>query len=435
MVNLIVSLFEGLIISLPSKRNGTINKNFKLLRQEKWFKELLTKYGPFMQLKDSVRNLVEQKGGVDMKILSLTGAILLVAVLFGCEQNNSNNSTDNNSNSQNTNSNDSSTNNNSIEQKKESTPQSLEIEDYYPISENTRYVYEGTGNEYASYDVYIDYTSKDRVQQRIDNGGTVMANVLELKNGKISKVYSRGEAYYRENLLKSKGNEEEILLMEPIVKGTTWTLKDSRVRTITNTSVDITTPAGSFKAIEVTTKSPYDQTIDYYAKNVGLVKSVFISGENEISSSLSKMEKNVPFIQLVNFYYPNIDDEKIYYKSKEVHFHTNDITKKVLETSYKESINNHLGKVLSTNTKINSLYLNKDMNVYLDVNQAFLTEMNAGALFEAMILQSIANTFGQYYNAQNVYLTIDNKPYESGHIYMKKGEYLKVKVEDEIEIK
>src|SRR3954462_11112458 len=36
---------------------------------------------------------------------------------------------------------------------KESVTTSLEIEDYYPVKENTRYVYEGTGNEYASYNV------------------------------------------------------------------------------------------------------------------------------------------------------------------------------------------------------------------------------------------------------------------------------------------
>ena len=47
--------------------------------------------------------------------------------------------------------------------------------------------------------------SEGKAQQRIDNGGTVMANVVELKDGKLTKVYSRGEAYYRENLLKSKG--------------------------------------------------------------------------------------------------------------------------------------------------------------------------------------------------------------------------------------
>ena len=57
-----------------------------------------------------------------------------------------------------------------------------------------------------------------KFEQRVDNGGTVIANVFELKDGKLTKLYSRGEAYYRENLLKLKNDEEEILLMEPLKK-------------------------------------------------------------------------------------------------------------------------------------------------------------------------------------------------------------------------
>ena len=81
----------------------------------------------------------------------------------------------------------------------------------------------------------------------------------------------------------------------------------------------------------MTTESSNDKTMDYYAKNVGLIKSVFISGEtkeDEISSSLSKIEENSSFMQTVNFYYPNIDDGKYYYQSKEIRFHTNDLNKK-----------------------------------------------------------------------------------------------------------
>ena len=328
-------------------------------------------------------------------------------------------------------------NNNKENKNEEPATQALKIEDFYPIKENTHYIYQGMGNEYASYDVYIDYATEGKVQQRIDNGGTVMANVVELKDGKVTKLYSRAEAYYRENLLKSKSDEEEILLMEPLEKGTTWKLKDSRVRTITGTSVQINTPTGNYKAIEVTTESPNDKTIDYYAKNVGLVKSVFIPGESngeEITSTLSKVEENAPFMQTINFYYPNINDNKIYYKAKNLQFKTNDLTKKVLETVFKESVND-LGPVFSENTKINSLYLNKDNHVYIDLNQAFLTEMNAGSGYESMLLQSIVNTVGQYYQAEKVYLTIDNKLYESGHILMKKGEFFKVDLEDAVEIK
>jgi hypothetical protein len=310
----------------------------------------------------------------------------------------------------------------------------LRIEDYFPIKGNMRYIYEGKGNEYAAYNMYIDYISGDKVQQRVDNGGTEVVKVIELKDGKLTELFSRAETYYRENFLETKANKNEILLMEPLVKGTTWTLKDS-VRTITNTSVDITTPAGNYKAIEVTTENPNGKSMDYYAKNVGLVKSVFASGELEVSSSLSKIEENFALTQKINFYYPNINDDKIYYQSKDISFKTNDITKQVIEKAYKEVVKNNMGNVFSKNTKINSLYLNKDNMVYIDLNKAFLTEMNAGASYEKMILQSIANTFGQYYNSEKVVLTIDSKLYESGHIAMKKGQYIKVNYENTVEIK
>lgn len=358
------------------------------------------------------------------KIIVLLDIVLTLAFFIGCGIKNSNIG-------------DTPTPSNTATPINTSTPASeaLQIQEYFPINENTRYVYEGKGNEYASYDVYIDYISENKIQQRVNNGGTVMANVVELKAGKLTMLSSREEAYYRENLLEIKGDEEEILLMEPLVKGTSWTLKDSRVRTITSLSVDITTPKGSYKAIEVTTQGQNDETIDYYAKNVGLVKSVFTSGETEVTSSLSKIEEDVSLLQKINFYYPNINDEKIYFESKKISFKTNDVTNQVLEEAYKSITNNAIGGVFTTNTKINSLYLNKDKIVYINLNSTFLTEMNAGASYEQMILQSIANTFGQYYNAEKVMLTIDNKPYESGHINMGIGESLIVNTENTVEIK
>ena len=321
---------------------------------------------------------------------------------------------------------------------KESVTTSLEIEDYYPVKENTRYVYEGTGNEYASYNVMVDYVNESKVQQRIDNGGTVMANIVKIADGKLTRSYSRGEAYYRENLLESESEEKEILLMEPLKEGTNWELEDSRIRTITNTVADVSTPSGNYKAIEVTTKGPHGQTMDYYVKDIGLVKTTSISEGMEVSSSLSKMEENAPFVQTISFFYPNINDDRLYYRNKEISFHTNDITKNIVEKAYKENVPDptNLNSVFTKNTKINSLYLNKDGNLYLDLNQAFLTEMNAGSGIEEMILQSVVNTFGHYYGVEKVYLTIENEPYSSGHITMNKGEFFQVEpIEDSIEIK
>ncbi|MGM7636662.1 GerMN domain-containing protein [Bacillus sp. Hm123] len=161
-------------------------------------------------------------------------------------------------------------------------------------------------------------------------------------------------------------------------------------------------------------------------KDVGLVKPVLQSGEMGVSPSLSESEENVPLVQEVRFFYPNIEADGLEYKTKKISFMTNDIMRKKLEEAYKQPVDPSLGKVFSKNTTINSLYLNKDSIVYIDLNQAFMNEMNAGAGYESLILQSVANTFGQYYNVEKVILTIDGDLYESGHISMEKGEYLRV---------
>lgn len=297
--------------------------------------------------------------------------------------------------------------------------------DYFPILDNVHYYYEGSGNEYASYDVYIDYTSETKVQQRTNNGGTEAVSVVEIADDKVSEVFFRGETYYRENFLDST-NKVEILIQGPIVVGTTWVLGEGLSREITNLAVDIETPSGDYQALEITTTSADYTTVDYYVKDVGLVKTVFTAGGDEISSTLATIEQNAVLTQNIAFYYPNINDDLLYYKTMAVEFSTNDITGDILSGAYKANVPANTGGVLSANTKINSLSLNEDGMVYLDLSSEYLSEMNAGAGYESMMLQCVANTFGGYCNVDKVLLTIDGNLYESGHIALADGEYLTV---------
>lgn len=301
--------------------------------------------------------------------------------------------------------------------------------DYFPVRENVKYVYEGKGNEFAAYVVYVDYISGGRMQQRIDNGGTVAARVYEVEDGKVTRVLSRGEAYYRENMLQKSEGPEEILLMEPLEKGTSWTLKDGSRRTITGMSAEIKTPAGTFTCIEVVTEGDGSATIDYYAKDIGLVKTIYQSGGIEVSSALKSIEEEAARAERLRFYYPDIDSGRIYYLEKEVTWRTNDDTAGTLETAYKKVADEALGAVLPANAAIKNLSLDEDNKVRLDFNGAFITDMNAGSAYELMILQCVANTFGNYYSSEEVILTVDGKPYESGHIAMEEGESIPVKLE------
>jgi spore germination protein GerM len=308
------------------------------------------------------------------------------------------------------------------------------LKDYYPFKSNVKYEYEGKGNEYAEYSVWVDYVKGDRLQLRQNNGGTEVVNVLENKNGELKIIFSKEEVYYREDFTSKPSNKNEILLKEPLVKGTSWILGDGRKRYISNINVDITTPLGNYKALEVTTEGKDFKNIDYYALNIGLIKSIYKSGDMEVSSTLKKLSENTPLVQRVNFYYPNTTDDKIYYIQKDLNFKTNDLTKISFESLLKQAPNKSFGKVLGPNVKIKSLYLNGEV-VYVDFTKELVSEMNAGSGYESNLLQCITNTFGDYYNVNKVYITIEGSPYESGHISMKKGETFTVNTKDIAEFK
>ncbi len=369
------------------------------------------------------------------KIVRIIGLILIIAGITGCRNNNGN---DVSNTPTPVNTGIGETADNQTTPGEEGGPESqdtgdsgetLTIQDYYPFRENTVYRYAGEGNEFASFDTYTDYTEGNRIQLRSNNGGSESVRVLELKDGELIKVLSRGECYYRENLMEQPQEESEILLKEPLIQGTEWTLKDNSKRYISDTDAKITTPSGSYQALEVTTEGDGNTTVDYYVRDVGLVKTVFTSSGSEITSSLSKIEENVPFKQNVRFFYPDGDKDVIYSEKKEIAFDTNDVTGSRLEAAIKEITRENYEPVLSVNTRLNSLYLNQDNVVYADFSKELVSEMNAGAGYEARILQCIANTLGTYYGVDKVSITVEGKPYESGHILMKKGETIDVNLD------
>lgn len=311
---------------------------------------------------------------------------------------------------------------------------SYTIKDFYPFNENTKYEYIGKGNEYAAFRLSIDYIKDNRIQLRKNNGGTEIVNVLEYKDKQLKLIFTKEECYYREDFTSKPSNKDEVLLKEPLIKGTSWILSDGRKRYISNVDVPISTLSGNYKALEITTEDGTQKTLDYYALNAGLVQTIYNSKDTEIKSSLNKITPDSFLSQSIKLFYPNVKNEKLYYTEKQFSFKTNDITKLAIEKAFKESPSNELIKLLGPDVKIKSLYLNGN-TVYVDFTKDFVTEMNTGSGIEQLILQCITNTLGEYYNASKVYITIDNKPYSSGNIIMKKGATFTVTTKNSIQIK
>ncbi len=300
----------------------------------------------------------------------------------------------------------------------------LKIEDFFPLTENTRYTYKGEGNEFASYTVYIDYVTDNRIQTRTNNGGSEIVRVFEISNGQLTEIFSRPETYFRENFTNDEYKNGKILLKEPVKEENKWSSGENSTTAITGISKEVVTPQGNFKAVEVTTEDSHGTTIEYYVKDKGLVKVTNEGDGYESSSVLSEIESNVPLIQTVTLFYPDADGINLNTVDVQVSFKTNDEPRDVIEQTVKDL---SVYEMLSKNAKINKLYFNeKENSVHVDLSKEFVTEMNAGASFEGLILQSIADTLGTYYGVQNIFLTIDGGPYESGHIVLNEGEPLTV---------
>lgn len=308
------------------------------------------------------------------------------------------------------------------------------LQDYYPVQADTEYIYAGEGNEFASYRRYTDFidSTNNKFQTRTNNGGTETVRVIEIKDGKISVVSIVNECYYRDNIMDRKSTameEPEILLMEPLVQGTAWKTSEGDNRFISGTEVSIETPVGSYKAIEVTTESEDSTTKDYYVPQVGLVKELFQSEEMEVSSTLSEINTATPFTQIMEVFYPD-SDEKIYVEPITLTFGTGDDTKEIMQEALrKDGSKDSYLQLASANTIINSLNLDANNIVHVDFSTEFVQEMNLGAGYEELLLQSVTNTLGNYYGAKEVSITLDGKPYESGHVLMKEGETFTVDME------
>lgn len=309
--------------------------------------------------------------------------------------------------------------------------ESPSIADYYPFLENTILKYDGIGNEFAEQDIYFEFIEEDRAQIKIISPGTHVVKVLELKDKKLSEVYYEGEFYHIENLIGTNKNTENILLKEPLEIGNEWETPEGNIRRITDINKRIETPFKTIEALEVTTDFG-DGKIQrqYYAKNIGFVASVYEDGDTTIKTLLSSIKEESTFEFDIDVFYPlNSDIETVCVKDK-LNFHTNQNIEKLLEDFMKNPPSDKLLPVMPKSSMFNSIKLDKNSWILrVDLKEGFITDSNMGSALETEILKSMVNTLGRFYDVENVYISIDGKPYESGHFSLKEQESFKVDIE------
>lgn len=301
------------------------------------------------------------------------------------------------------------------------------VESFFPFLPDTKLFYEGEGSEYADTVVYFDYIDNHQAQRRRQTAGTTIGEVIDREEGIVSIRYSEEEFYSFFPLFEEEPNREEILLKEPLEVGNEWVLEDGRKRRINDVSAQIKTKYGEFEAIEVVTESDEAVQLDYYAQDIGLIKSVFkVNGDEEgIVTQLAAIEENIPWEVNVRIYYPEWEDEGSLYENHSIEFRTNEsIEEKLTAYLQKEPPVETAAAALQESMVINRLERNKDeQQVKVDFNAA-ITEIGMGSDFESQMLQSITNTLVYYFNVESVVISVEDGPYETGHFYLGPEDFL-----------
>ena len=309
------------------------------------------------------------------------------------------------------------------------------IEDYYPIKENTVMECEGIGNEFAEKKTFVEFIQEKKVQIKEMNPGTTFVRVIEYKDGELREIFAEGEFYHIENMLNTNTNRNNVLLKEPLVVGNSWTNDDGSRREITELNKRIEIPSGLYDALEVTTEFQTGSTqVEYFVRGIGLVASIYKDGEFEVKTLLKTIENKEQEMNIIS-YYPTAKDIGTAYVEQNIKFGTNDNIEEILEKLFKNPPSDKLISPISKETKINGIHLDRESWVLeVDFSKEFADNLNTGSAFEVEMLKSIVNTLGKFYDVDKVYITVEGVPYESGHFSIREGEYFIVDTTELIEI-
>lgn len=288
------------------------------------------------------------------------------------------------------------------------------LKDYLIGEDVSSLKYKGSGfGEFSSFETVVR------------NSGSDYTDIINLKGTAISKKIKLNE----DGLIISRlGTEDylgldyslleevnEVLLAKPLEVGNSWVSGDKKKEIV---SVDeiLETDIGPLSTIKVVSlnNENLDKEVFYFSKGLGLVKYELTTKDGlETSSVIEEVVKGEDYNTSVELFTLDSNAENIISTNASVKLRKNkDINNQILET-----YSNKAPEIISENTQINEVKIDGD-TLIIDFNDAFKDEMNAGANIEYMILESVANTFGNIYNKNKVMITVSGDMYSSGHILL-----------------
>lgn len=154
--------------------------------------------------------------------------------------------------------------------------------------------------------------------------------------------------------------------------------------------------------------------------------------ENNDSSSIDN--ENEILTESANIYYYDVVNDKIVYLSKTIEIKNKEVATALIN-ELKKSPTQDISPAIDSDITLKSATLDSSSNtIKLDFSSNFVIEQNLGSGPESSTLKAICNTFGNYFNVSKVIITLDGKPYSSGHIIKGEGEAFDVDLNNSTEL-
>lgn len=119
----------------------------------------------------------------------------------------------------------------------------------------------------------VDRITRNRIQIKQIDYGTGAAIVYQYDQNELRWIYSAEVHLFEDNYLRERPNRNTVMLQGPLEVGTSWEDEYGASFRISDIDVEVETPAGLFKAVEVTFQRGEFEIKRYYAPGMGLIKT------------------------------------------------------------------------------------------------------------------------------------------------------------------
>ena len=314
----------------------------------------------------------------------------------------------------------------------ESEELSYTLSDFCP-SENLFISYLLTPGD-SQQESYIEYRKQkgenELLQRRYISGGREpYVEVVAYSPEEIVRRFSRQRVGYTYDFT-SRNDGAQTLLKEPIQVGTEWEIEGGKSR-ITAVGQLVTLPMGEVRVVEVNSQledGTRERTL--YMEDLGMVAhyEYDAAGQLVAGQEASEYESGRKFIQTIRFFYADYADGrgKIYYRPREVELESNPAMEKIFRDFLQNTPSDSTLLPLALGIDIKSISL-RGRSVYINFSDELgymADQLNLNRRVEPAFLQALVNTFGEYYQADKVYLQIEGEPYASKFRVWTEDDYL-----------